>query len=53
VDAPVLFAGAQSQFAGLDQANLQISESLRGRGEVAIVLTVDGQTSNTTTINVR
>jgi uncharacterized protein (TIGR03437 family) len=53
VDAPVLFAGAQGQFAGLDQVNLQLSRSLQGRGEVPIILTVDGQTANTSTINVR
>jgi|SRR5687767_13706290 len=52
-DAPVLFAGAQGQFAGLDQVNLQIPGSLRGRGEVTIALTIDGQTANTSTINVR
>lgn len=53
VDAPVLFSGAQGQFAGLDQVNLQIPGSLRGRGEVPIVLTIDGQTANTSTINIR
>ena len=53
VDTPVLFAGAQGQFAGLDQVNLQIPASLRGRGVVPIVLTVDGQTANTVSINVR
>ena len=53
VDTPVLFAGAQGQFAGLDQVNLQIPASLRGRGVVQIVLTVDGQTANTVSINVR
>jgi uncharacterized protein (TIGR03437 family) len=53
VDAPVLFSGAQGQFAGLDQVNIQLPGALRGRGEAAIVLTVDGQTANTSTINIR
>ncbi len=53
VDAPVLFAGAQAQFAGLDQLNVQIPLSLRGRGDVQVVFTIDGQTSNSVTINVR
>jgi uncharacterized protein (TIGR03437 family) len=53
VDAPVLFAGAQGEFAGLDQVNLQVPVALRGRGDVPVVLTVDGQTTNTVTINVR
>jgi uncharacterized protein (TIGR03437 family) len=52
-DAPVTFAGAQGEFAGLDQINLQIPTSLRGRGDVPIVLTVDGLTSNTVSINIR
>ena len=52
-DAPVLFAGAQPQFAGLDQLNVQVPPSLRGRGDVSVVFNVDGQSSNTVTINVR
>ena len=52
-DAPVAFAGAQGEFAGLDQINLQIPTSLRGRGDVAVILTVDGLTSNTVSINIR
>lgn len=53
VSTPVAFAGAQGEFAGLDQVNLQIPKSLRGRGDVSITVTVDGQTSNAVTINVR
>jgi uncharacterized protein (TIGR03437 family) len=53
VDAPVAFAGAQGEFAGLDQINLQLPASLRGRGDVAIILTVDGVTTNSVNINVR
>ena len=53
VDAPVLFSGAQGEFVGLDQMNVQLPQSLRGRGEVPVVFTVDGQQSNTVTINVR
>jgi uncharacterized protein (TIGR03437 family) len=52
-DAPVAFAGAQGEFAGLDQINLQIPVSLRGRGDVSIVLTVDGVTTNPVNINIR
>jgi uncharacterized protein (TIGR03437 family) len=46
VNAPVLFAGPQPSFTGLDQVNVALPLSLRGRGEVDVVLTVDGQTSN-------
>ena len=53
VEAPVLFAGAQGGFVGLDQVNVQVPTSLRGRGSVNIVLTVDGKTANTVTINVQ
>jgi uncharacterized protein (TIGR03437 family) len=53
VDAPVAFAGAQGEFAGLDQVNLQISGSLAGQGNVPVIVTVDGQTTNTVTINIR
>jgi uncharacterized protein (TIGR03437 family) len=53
VDSPVVFAGAQGQFVGLDQANVQVPLSLRGRGELPVVFTIDGQTSNTVRINLR
>jgi uncharacterized protein (TIGR03437 family) len=33
--------------------NLQIPTSLRGRGDVPIILTVDGVTTNSVNINVR
>jgi uncharacterized protein (TIGR03437 family) len=46
VDAPVLFAGAQGSLAGLDQVNLTLPRVLAGRGEVDVVLTVDGQPAN-------
>jgi len=47
IDAPVLFAGAQGGLVGLDQVNLSLPRALAGRGEVDLVLTVDGQTANT------
>ena len=50
---PVAFVGAQGEFVGLDQLNVQIPTSLRGRGTVPVVVTVDGQTTNTVTINVQ
>lgn len=49
----VTFAGAQSNFVGLDQANILLPRSLIGRGEVDVVLTVDGQTTNTVRISVK
>ncbi|MBZ5622968.1 MAG: beta-propeller fold lactonase family protein [Acidobacteriia bacterium] len=53
VDEPVLFAGAQGDFPALDQVNAQVPASLRGRGTVSIVVTVDGQSSNPVTIRVQ
>jgi len=44
----------QSQFAGLDQVNLgPLPRTLIGRGEVAVVLDVDGKLSNAVTVSIR
>lgn len=51
--AEVTFAGDQSGFVGLDQANIRIPFSLAGRGEVDVVLTVDGVQANTVRINIK
>ncbi len=53
VDVPVAFAGAQGTFPGLDQVNVQIPAALKGRGEVTVTLTVDGQAANPVTIGVQ
>jgi uncharacterized protein (TIGR03437 family) len=53
VDVPVLFAGAQGSFAGLDQLNLQVPRGLAGRGEMELVLTVEGQQANTGRISIK
>ena len=47
------YAGAQRQFAGLDQVNVLLPRRLAGRGIVGIRLTVDGKTSNTATVQIR
>jgi len=52
-DAQVLFAGAQGGFVGLDQLNVRIPRSLIGRGEVDVVLTVDGKVANTIKVNIK
>jgi uncharacterized protein (TIGR03437 family) len=52
-NVPVLYAGVQPSFDGLDQVNLTLPLSLSGSGEVNIVLTVDGQTANVVTINIQ
>jgi uncharacterized protein (TIGR03437 family) len=53
VSAPVLYAGPQNTFTGLDQVNVQIPAELAGRGEVTVVLSVDGQLANPVTVNVQ
>ena len=53
VDAPILFAGPQGTFPALDQVNVQIPASVAGRGNVPIVVTIEGQSSNQAVINVR
>jgi uncharacterized protein (TIGR03437 family) len=51
VETPVLFAGAQGAFEGLDQINALAPRSLAGRGETALRLVVDGVEANETLIN--
>jgi uncharacterized protein (TIGR03437 family) len=49
----LLYAGAQGQFEGFDQMNVQIPNSLAGAGVVNIVATVNGVTSNTVQIELQ
>lgn len=51
VDVPVLYAGPQNQYPGLDQVNIgPLPASLAGAGEVNLIVYVDGVPSNTTRI---
>ena len=43
----VVFAGAHSDYVGLDQINVRLTRALTGRGEVAINLIVDATPANT------
>jgi uncharacterized protein (TIGR03437 family) len=52
-NVPVLYAGPQSSYAGFDQVNVSLPQSLSGSGEVNIVLTVDGQTANVVTVDIQ
>jgi len=45
-----LFAGAGGGYAGLDQVNVLVPRGLIGKGEVPIVLTVDGKQANSVTV---
>ena len=49
----VLYAGAQPQYPGLDQIDLQLPSSLKGAGgPVTILLSVNGQAANAVTVNI-
>lgn len=50
---PASYAGPQPNFLGLDQINVLIPKSLRGRGEVDVVLMVEGKTANTVKVNIK
>jgi uncharacterized protein (TIGR03437 family) len=46
IDAPVAFAGAQGGFAGLDQVNVALPAALKGRSQLVVTVTVNGQATN-------
>lgn len=52
-DANVSFAGAQGGFAGLDQINVELPASLRGRGEVSVNCAISGRQANTVTLSIK
>jgi uncharacterized protein (TIGR03437 family) len=52
VPAQVLHADKHLIFAGLDQLNIKLPPSLVGRGDVEVVVTVDGREANRVTIKV-
>jgi uncharacterized protein (TIGR03437 family) len=47
---PVIYAGAQPQYPGLDQVDVLLPASLKGSGQVNVTVIVDGQTSNPVTL---
>jgi len=51
--AKVLYAGRQSQYAGLDQVDVEVPNSIAGRGTVNLVLTVAGKSANTVQIELQ
>jgi uncharacterized protein (TIGR03437 family) len=46
LNLPVTFAGAQSQYPGLDQVVAPLPASLQGAGAVHVLVTADGHASN-------
>jgi uncharacterized protein (TIGR03437 family) len=53
IDVQALYTGAQGAFAGLDQINLPVPRSLAGRGEIEILVTVDGQPANAVRVSIK
>jgi uncharacterized protein (TIGR03437 family) len=51
VDAPLEYAGPVEGMVGLDQVNVQVPRSVAGRGEVDVVLTIDGKPANPLRLN--
>jgi uncharacterized protein (TIGR03437 family) len=52
-DVEVLYAGIAPGFVGLDQCNARVPRSLAGRGEVDLVMTVNGKVANTVRISIK
>lgn len=53
VEAIVTDALAQPEYAGLDQINALLPRSLAGRGEVDVVVTVDGRITNQVRVQIQ
>lgn len=54
IDIPVLFAGEQPEYVGLDQLNIgPLPRALAGKGSVEVELTVNGTRSNRVTITIQ
>jgi uncharacterized protein (TIGR03437 family) len=53
INGSVIYAGKQGTFIGLDQVNVLLQRDLIGRGTTDLVLTVDGQQSNTVQVNTK
>ncbi|HWF07043.1 MAG TPA: hypothetical protein VG297_01200 [Bryobacteraceae bacterium] len=53
VSLPVLYAGSQPTFAGLDQINVQLPPGLRGAGVADVVLKVDQHQANGVTVAIQ
>ena len=53
IETAVEYAGAQGQYAGLDQLNLRLPRSLSGRGEVTVELLVDEKPANLVRVQIK
>lgn len=53
IAVPVAYAGPQGTYAGLDQINLSLPQSLAGKGKVDVIVTAAGKPSNPVHITLR
>ena len=53
ISLPVLYAGAQPNFPGLDQINVQLPAQLSGSGVTNVVVKVDQHQANTVTLDIQ
>jgi uncharacterized protein (TIGR03437 family) len=53
VSAPVEYADKHPVFTGLDQVNVRVPRALMGRGEVELVLMVEGKPANKLLLHIR
>ena len=53
VDLPILGYAAQSEYAGLDQVNVELPRTLSGVGAVELQLAIDGKLANPVTILIK
>jgi uncharacterized protein (TIGR03437 family) len=52
-NAQVLYIGPQGGFIGLDQMNVRLPRSLAGRGEIDVVVMIDGSTTRTVKVHLK
>jgi uncharacterized protein (TIGR03437 family) len=50
---PATFAGAQGNLTGVDQLNIELAQSLKGRGQVILNCTINGRAANPVSIVVQ
>lgn len=53
VPVEITYAGAQGSFAGLDQINIPLTREMIGKGELDVVLIVDGKKTNAARVHIK
>ncbi len=53
IPVTVTYIGAQYSYVGLDQINLMVPRQLAGRGDVDVVISVEGKVANTVRVKIK